>query len=230
MLLVDSPNNPHKVLISKYGEVGANEYLDPVGNQVLTFDHFKQEVLGSRVISGELDSEIEPWRSAIQAKAIEYVSGFYDLGAGTVYGSKEGSHFVVTIAISSAIFNSVNFYNGRWRSTWIVKFTPGKKAELEGNIRLNVHYYEEGNVQLNTNFTKKKDGFSATKPEVLSESIISAIKELEAEFQNQLELSYDKMNNTTYKALRRNLPITGTKINWAKISHYKIGSEIEKKT
>jgi len=70
---------------------------------------------------------------------------------------------------------------------------------------------------------------AATKPESLAEAVISLIKECEGEFQNQLEVSYEKMNATTYKALRRPLPITGTKINWAKISHYKIGSEIENK-
>ncbi len=58
-------NNIHiiiKVLISKHGEVGDSEYLDPRGNQVITFDHIKQEVTGSHTIDGELDADVEPFR------------------------------------------------------------------------------------------------------------------------------------------------------------------------
>lgn len=31
-----------KVLITKYGEVSDGEYLDPKGNQVISYDHIKQ--------------------------------------------------------------------------------------------------------------------------------------------------------------------------------------------
>lgn len=41
------------------------------------------------------------------------------------------------------------FRNGLWRSVWSIKFTPGQgKAELQGKIKAQVHYYENGNVQL----------------------------------------------------------------------------------
>lgn len=42
MVIVESPNNQHKVLITKYGEVADGEYLDPKGNQVISYDHIKQ--------------------------------------------------------------------------------------------------------------------------------------------------------------------------------------------
>jgi hypothetical protein len=38
--------------------------------------------------------------------------------------------------------------NGRWRSTWVVNPESGK---LKGTIKVNVHYYEDGNVQLDSN-------------------------------------------------------------------------------
>jgi hypothetical protein len=37
--------------------------------------------------------------------------------------------------------------NGRWRSQWAVVLTE-KQAELKGTIKVQVHYYEDGNVQL----------------------------------------------------------------------------------
>jgi len=122
------------------------------------------------------------------------------------------------------LFNGTNFYNGRWRSVWTATFVPGKAAQVTGNIRINVHYYEDGNVQLNTN-CNKKETVQAAKPESFADVFVQAIQKLEGELQGQLEQNYDKMNTSTFKALRRALPITATKIAWPKITSYKIGTE-----
>ena len=61
---------------------------------------------------------------------------------------------MITICISASKFNPNNFWNGRWRSVWTCTFSPNGKVQLDGNMKLNVHYYEEGNVQLTTNTNK----------------------------------------------------------------------------
>jgi len=226
MLIVESPDRSHKVLVTKFGEISPNEYLDPAGGQVFTFDHFKQEISSSReCISGELNSEAEPWRSALQSKLDEYIRNFFDRGCGAVYSTSSSS---VQVCITSALFNSSNYYNGRWRSTYAIKVSGGK-ASLEGNVRIQVHFYEGGNVQLNTNTNKKRDGLGAKDPAALADAVVKAIAEIEAEFQTNLEILYDKMNKTTFKALRRALPIFGSKITWAKITQYAIGNEVQGK-
>jgi len=98
MLQVKSPAGNHEVLISKFGEVNDSEYLDPRGGVVVQFDHIRQQVVGSRNISGELDQSIESYRSAFDAAAAQYVSEHYQNGATTIYGSKQGGDTVIRSA------------------------------------------------------------------------------------------------------------------------------------
>jgi len=78
--------------------------------------------------------------------------------------------------------------------------------------------------------TKKKDGLAAKDPASLADAVIKLIADFEGDFQNNLDISYDKMNNTSFKALRRALPIFATKIKWEKISQYTIGGDLKNKT
>jgi len=220
MIQVESPGNSHKVLITKYGEVSEGEYLDPKGNQVISYDHIKQEVTGRKNISDEIDSSLEPLRSAFEKAAFDYVSQHYPHGTTTVYG-KDGQ---IIVCISSARFNPQNFWNGRWRSVWT--FSNG---ELVGQFKIVVHYYEDGNVQLNTNTTQKTTLSETGAPDVVASAAIKAISKIEQQYQSALDSSYATMGDTTFKALRRALPITKTKIDWNKIKNYKLGNEMSNK-
>jgi len=221
MLQVEAPGGGHKVLISKYGEVADGEYLDPKGNQVVLFDHIKQEVTGKRAISsGELDSSVEQLRAAFEKEAFDYCAQHYPHGTTTVYG-KEGK---VIVCLSSARFNPHNFWNGRWRSVWT--YTPGS-GELVGHFKIVVHYYEDGNVQLNTD-TTQKTSVPTGGADAVASAALKAISKVEQTFQQSLEANYGTMGDTTFKALRRALPINKMKIDWNKIHTYRMGSQIGK--
>jgi len=217
LLFVPSPGGAHKVLISKYGEVNDGEYLDPKGNQVVLFDHIKQEVTGKRAINpGEMDQSQEALRSAFEKEAFEYCGQHYPHGTTSVY-AKDGK---IIVCLSSARFNPHNFWNGRWRSVWT--YTPST-GECVGHFRIVVHYYEDGNVQLNTDTTQKVPVPSGA-PDAVASAALKAIAKCEQTFQSQLDVNYNLMGDTTYKALRRTLPITRTKIDWQKIRNYKVGA------
>ena len=70
---------------------------------------------------------------------------------GSVYASKEGK---VAIIISFKNLNMGNYWTGGWQSEWSLDVSKKGNQKLEGRIRLNVHYYEDGNVQLNSTFTE----------------------------------------------------------------------------
>jgi capping protein alpha len=221
MIQVESPNHNHKVLISKYGELSDNEYLDPKGNQVIQFDHIKQEVKGTRAIgSDDIESGLESLRAAFEKHAFEYVQNHYPHGTTTVY-AKDGA---IVVAISAARFNSNNFWNGRWRSVWT--FSGG---DLTGHLKICVHYYEEGNVQLNTDTTQKLSSPEQSNVDATASAAVKAIQKAEQSFQQSLDQSYSTMGDTTFKALRRKLPINQSKIDWNKIRLHKIGSEMSSK-
>jgi capping protein alpha len=214
-LLQVGDRNQH--LITKQGEISPNEYLDARAGVVLTFDHIKQQVVSTRPISGELDSSMESLRKAYDDAADKYSQSHYQNGTSAVYASSG----TITICIASTKFNSNNFWNGRWRSIWTVN-VKGGEAKLEANIRVSVHYYEDGNVQLTTSFKKNASVKAPSDPKGSAEAVFKQISKLEQDYHTALEHSYHTMGDTTFKALRRVLPITRTKIDWLKIRNYKI--------
>lgn len=230
MVQVNSPNHRHQVLITKHGEVADGEYLDPRGNQIILYDHIRQEVTGAR--SADLDSDVEPFRSTFDDEAVKYVSEHYPHGTATVYGKRQGNQYKVIVCISSSKFNPSNYWNGRWRSTWQVTFGAGGggggQATIDGKIQVNVHYYEDGNVQLNTN-TEKHLAAPTGDPAATATNAMKAIIKAEQAFHSSLDTSYTTMGDTTFKALRRALPITRQRIDWNKIRSLKIGSELANK-
>jgi capping protein alpha len=108
--------------------------------------------------------------------------------------------------------------NGRWRSLYI--FSPSESA-LTGSIKVDVHYYEDGNVRLLT-----------TKPVLSSISSVSAstivreIAVVEKKYQEELNKGFNNLSEGAFKGLRRQLPITRQKIEWDKIAGYRLGQDI----
>lgn len=121
---------------------------------------------------------------------------------------------IITVANK---YSPSNYWNGRWRSSYSYKPSSGT---LTGLIKVDVHYYEDGNVRL---LTKKEVSVKAGNS---ASEIVRAIATAEKKYQEDLNTAFGRLSEGAFKALRRQLPITRQKIEWEKISGYRLGQDI----
>jgi len=213
------------VLITKHGAIDNNTFHDPKSKQKFSYDHLRKEA--NNVEPHDTGDASESWRSALEDALSKYVKDHYPHGVLTVYGKSSGSDITLTACIEDHQFQPQNFWNGRWRSEWTITFNSnGGNSEMKGLLKLQVHYYEDGNVQLQSNKDVTKD-VNVSDANSLAKEMAKHIDQAESDYENAIGENYKMMSDTTFKALRRQLPITRTKIDWNKIVSYRIGAELK---
>lgn len=145
-----------------------------------------------------------------------------------VHYQKEARTYAMVIVGEK--FQLQNMRNGQWYSTWVWN---REQEQVQGNIRLMVHYFEDGNVQLGAgrqvSFAFKEPTTSTDETSIeasIAQELIHKIKELENDVQLAINEAYSQLAETTFKKLRRQLPITRAKVDWAKLSSYKVGDQL----
>lgn len=110
--------------------------------------------------------------------------------------------------------------NGRFRAIYQVPVSSSSTT-VTGKIHVDVHYYEDGNVALNTS---KPVNLSVSS--VSAEAIISRIAAAERDYQEELNRAFVSLSEGAFKSLRRQLPITRQKVEWEKVGGYRLGQDI----
>lgn len=236
LICLELPNRSGDVLVTSYNELEENEFLDPRTAQVATVDHVKQVCTDVRPAADEELSSpyIEEFRCALDAEMLKYVAEAYPKGICSVYcvDGKDvegpGSNFELVVVISAAKNSPQNFCNGSWRSVWNIEFKEDvQMLEVRGKLQVGAHYYEEGNVQLDAKH-ECKDATIFQAPDDCAISIANIIRHHEAEYLESLEASYSNLPDTTFKDLRRKLPVTRTQFPWHNTLQFSLTRDIQK--
>lgn len=138
----------HAVILSSYNEIANDRFVDPRIKKSFAYNHLTG--VASDIAEWQSDSIAEPWRSALEQDWTNYSKEHYHEGAGSVFSSCKDDVITLNACLEGHQFQPKKFWNGRWRSVWSLSFKPSdnEPVELKGLIRLHVHYYEDGNVQL----------------------------------------------------------------------------------
>jgi len=89
-----------------------------------------------------------------------------------------------------------------------------------------VHYYEDGNVRLQTGQSASATSSSSTIPSATGAAIVREIAASEKRYQDQVNKGFSELSEGAFKALRRQLPVMRQKIGWDKIMTYRLGQDI----
>ncbi|VDP12308.1 unnamed protein product [Onchocerca flexuosa] len=199
-----------QTLITPFNEMPNGRFYDPRSRNSFKYEHLRKEATDIQAESAN-DVSCETWRKAVQEEADKYIESHYeDTGITAVFVNNDS----LTLCIESHRYQPKNFWNGRWRSQWTLPIADGRngQCEIKGIIKVHVHYYEDGNVQLvSTKETSAKVTYTY----------------LEYYFQDAVQENYQQMSATTFKALRRQLPVTGVKFDWNNTHTYRISKDLK---
>lgn len=236
MICLEFPDKSGEVLITSFSEIDKNQYIDPRTAQVAIVDHVKQACQGVRPANDEeLPSPyIEEYRCALDTDVMKYVSEAYPKGVCSVYCvsgkdlEEPGSDFELVVVISAVRYSPQNFCNGSWKSTWHMVFKEEMQCvEVRGKLQAEAHYFEEGNVQLDAKH-ECKDSTMFQSPEDCAISLTSIIRHHETEYLDSLLVAYSKLPDTTFKDLRRKLPVTRTLFPWHNTLQFSLTRDMQR--
>lgn len=201
---VDLPGGS-KMLLTPYNEVNATSYYDPITQKAFQVDHLEKKVtaeVGQQTPSGQ-----DKFRAEVQTALNKYVEQYFkkDRCVGQVFIN--GNNLVVCISAINS--NLASYWTGQWQSTYKLDLSSGR--QLQAKLEANVHFFEDGNVQLNSS-VEPKTHLDVNKGD--AQSIVNAIQAIETEWQNNLDKMFIDIHEKTAKKLRLRLPITRTLFDW----------------
>ena len=209
-------------LITEHNDLGGGRFGDPRSKQSFKYDHLRKEASDYKPWSSH--GELEELRSAVEVEVTNYTLNHYKHGVPAVFVKDTEEGKMLIACIEDHQFQPKNYWNGRWRSEWSL-ILSGDQAEVTGTLKVQVHYYEEGNVQL-VSSKEVKDSITISDAGEAGKMLVQLMEDSESEYQTAISENYQTMSETTFKALRRQLPVTRTKIDWNKIVSYSIGKEL----
>uniref|UniRef100_A0A7S0F4E7 F-actin-capping protein subunit alpha n=1 Tax=Hanusia phi TaxID=3032 RepID=A0A7S0F4E7_9CRYP len=230
-LSVATGSGDQRVLLSEESERGNTVYIDYATNSVYVVDPLQLKIVSSDGVSeSEIDGKVEDLRLPLQKEISEYLKSSVSSGWSCVKGSVVGDEqMMFLILISGSKLNAKNFWNGRWTSRWTVKVdVSARSGAVEGEVESMVHYYEDGNVQMEAKTLCSAKIVWDDKTS-FARAVCKAVREQEEQYHRHLEESQAITAESAFKSLRRKMPITQTKFQWDKVAAYSLARELTSK-
>jgi capping protein alpha len=203
-------------MVSTYGLTADGKYYNPQLNLTLTFDHKQQKFTGSSEGKAVGDAAVNKYRASTQKALDGYIDNQYK--AGKVCAAVFVADSRLVICVSAKNVHLGNFWTGGWRSCYTVDTKVGS-ADLKGTIKVGVHYFEDGNVQLHSNIEQTAKINVTAKEDETGAAIVAAIAKIENDYHAHLEEMYVKMHTTTFKAMRRFYTYQREPMKWNVAAH-----------
>lgn len=211
--VVSSPSG-EKTVLCPAAEVDPTHYLDANSGGVFTVDHLSLLTKADEGSSSvEQFPQLESQRKALQSALAKYVGSKYatEDAAATVLSTSNNS---MTAIVSGERINLRNYWSGKWTSKWQLQFADDSAVTVTGEIKIHGHYFEDGNVQLTTTKSIPAAEIAFDSAASFAEKTAEFIQISEHNVQVGLENMYANMNEETFRAMRRIMPVTRTKMDW----------------
>jgi len=208
-----APSGTDLVMVSAYGRVDDTHYINPNTNQILAFNHKTQKFTEAVDGKSTLSADMQAHRNATQKAIDAYCKTNYanNKWCAAVYGHSDGK---LTICISAKNIHLSNFWTGGWRAVFHVPVNTPGSVEVKATIKVNVHYFEDGNVQLHSNIDKATNANVTSDANNTATELAKAVAKLENEFQSALDNMYMNMGLSTMKQFRRFANVMRQPMNW----------------
>ena len=200
----EKTNEKIKVIASPYNKDNEDFYYDQI--QKIRFklnDKYEPENIEEFLISTEIFRKI--------SRRMEgYVDKYYN-GKALHYNVYHNELLnKIQILISGQLINNKNFWAGEWISIWCLDI--GEKT-MDGEIKINTIYYEEGNFSFN--FKKKyEEKVKSNDESDMADEFIGFIEKNENDVQNKIEEVNKNISEDFVKSFRKSLPVIEKKMNW----------------
>ncbi|OQR80466.1 F-actin-capping protein subunit alpha, partial [Thraustotheca clavata] len=172
-----TPDGTHRIAISKETEVDSTHYLDTKSKKIFGFDHINHQLNPNEVqdCPDKFSLPDEPYRLVLQNALDDYsLAQYANQGVVAVVSTGESE---IAIVISTERINLRNYWSGRWTSKWKLQL-EGQAATLSGSIDVHVHYYEDGNLQLQSRKDVEQT-ITYHDPSSLASAVVQAISDEE---------------------------------------------------
>ncbi|KAF2485496.1 F-actin capping protein alpha subunit-domain-containing protein [Neohortaea acidophila] len=210
--VVTLPGGSEPVLISEHNSLGDGRYFDTASQTSFEVDHASQKASGAQ--QHPLESQHADFIRSLQRSFTNATAEHFPSSTIGIFPVQSDSAIAILLVANK--YSPQNFWNGRWRSTYIVN---PSSSSASGEIKVDVHYYEDGNVRMSTSKKVELGGSNG------ADGIAREIAKAENRFQEELNRGFTSLSEGSFKGLRRQLPVTRQRVEWEKIGGYRLGQD-----